>query len=149
VPIGPRDETGTGTVGLHWRRVDAVVGGAAGEPARALWSDVAVAVDERNVRGAFDRCAEPGRRRRPSDRHPRPSDPYVRKEPGKRPAAPSIRGVRSRPGCVASCLSLYCVGVALPLNCWIFICVLDLIKNCLWPSVALGLISDTTELVFF
>ena len=30
-----------------------------------------------------------------------------------------------------------------------FICVHDLIKNCLWPSVARGLISVTTELVFF
>jgi len=60
----------------HRRRDDAVVGGAAGEPAGAWLSDaaVAVAVAERNVRGTFGSFAVPGRRRRPSDRHPRPSD---------------------------------------------------------------------------
>ena len=97
--------TGTGTVGLQWSRVDAVIGGAAGEPAGARSSDVAVAVAvaERNVRGAFGHFAVPGRRRRPSDRHPHPSDCYVREETGK--PAQSIRGVRPRPGSVEFCLS--------------------------------------------
>jgi len=111
-------------------------------------SDVAVAVAERNVRAAFGRFAVPGRRNRPSNRHPRPSDPYIRKKSGKRPAAQSRRGIRPLPGCVASCLFLYCGGVILPLNCCIFICIFGLIKNCLWPSVARGLNSDTTERVF-
>jgi len=75
VPIGPAGRTGTGTVGMRWRRDDAVVGGAAGETAGAWWTDVAVAV-ERNVRGAFGRFAVPGRRVRPSDR-------CVREETGK------------------------------------------------------------------
>jgi len=71
---------------------------------------VAVAVAERNVRAAFGHFTVPGRRRRPSDRHPRPSDPYIRKKSRKRPAAQSRRGVRPPPGCVESCL-FFCIVV--------------------------------------
>ena len=85
--------TGTGTIGLHWRRDDAVVGGAAAEPARAWLSDVAVAVAERNVCGAFGHFAVLGRRGRPSDRHPRPSDRYVLEETGKETRRP-VHSVR-------------------------------------------------------
>ena len=54
-----------------------------------------------DVRWAFEPFAEPGRRRRPSDRHPRPSDQQrPGKEPGGTPTARAIRDVRPFPCCV-------------------------------------------------
>ena len=74
--------------------VTTLLSGAAGEPAGAWLSDVvvAVAVAERNVRGAFGHFAVPGRRSRPSDRHPRPSYRYVREETGKETCRPVHSG---------------------------------------------------------
>ena len=79
---------------------DVVVVGAAGESARAQSGDVAVAdaVNERERPLSFESFVKPGRRRRPSDRHPRPSEQQrPGKEPRGRPTAQTIRGVRPFP----------------------------------------------------
>ena len=80
MPIGPRDEPEPGPSACS--EVGAWLGDVA----------VAVAVAERNVRGAFGHFAVLGRRRRPSDRHPRPSDRYVREETGKETRRPVHAG---------------------------------------------------------
>jgi len=105
---------------------------------------VAVAVAERNV----GRFAVPGQRRRPFDRHPHPSVSNIRRKSGKtrRPVPSGCKAVAWV--CFVLFVLLYCGGVILPQNCCMFICIFDLVKNYLWPSIARGLNSDTTERVF-
>ena len=99
-----RDETGNqdrppALVSLptlsSWERLE-------GQPERSLTTSLSLSASPRgDVRWAFEPFVAPGRRRRPSDRHPRPSEQQrPGKEPGGRPTARTIRGVRPPPCCV-------------------------------------------------
>jgi len=133
VPIGPRDEPDPGPSACVGD-VTTLSSGVAGEPAGA-WLVAADRSAGRSGTGTVDllspspRGTSAGRWVISSCRvngDVRLTGIRVRRTAtsGKSPAAQSTRGVRPPPGCVASRLSVYCVGVALTLNCCIFICVL-------------------------
>ena len=78
-----------------WERLDS-------QPERSRATSRSLTPSPRgDVRGAFEPFDAPGRRRCPSDRHPRPSEQQrPGKEPGGRFTARTIRGVRPPPCCV-------------------------------------------------
>ena len=93
-----RMRPGTGTVSRHRGRCRRCRCGSGWRVSR---SAVGRRRGRRHREGTSARFDAPGRRRRPSDRHPRPSEQQrPGKEPGGRPTTRTIRGVRPFPCCV-------------------------------------------------